>query len=72
MAGDLAASDQLQDGLRALVAGHGRSLSSERRHLLEQFTIVDMARKAVGVGSVGTRSEGRPAVGAGRLRRRSG
>ncbi|UJV45513.1 DUF2252 domain-containing protein [Streptomyces sp. AMCC400023] len=32
-----------------------RTLSSERRHLLRRYHIVDMARKVVGVGSVGTR-----------------
>ncbi|SBT91134.1 Uncharacterized conserved protein, DUF2252 family [Streptomyces sp. DI166] len=31
------------------------SLSAERRHLLRHFRLVDMARKVVGVGSVGTR-----------------
>ncbi len=33
----------------------GAALSSERRHLLSRFHVVDMARKVVGVGSVGTR-----------------
>ena len=32
------------------------TLQSDRRHLLEQFEIVDAARKVVGVGSVGTRA----------------
>ncbi|HYI34884.1 MAG TPA: DUF2252 domain-containing protein [Glaciibacter sp.] len=32
------------------------SLSADRRHLLERYTIVDVARKVVGVGSVGTRA----------------
>jgi uncharacterized protein (DUF2252 family) len=31
-------------------------LQDDRRHLLERFEIVDMARKVVGVGSVGTRA----------------
>jgi uncharacterized protein (DUF2252 family) len=31
-------------------------LQSDRRHLLEEFRLVDMARKVVGVGSVGTRA----------------
>ncbi len=30
------------------------TLQGDRRHLLERFEIVDMARKVVGVGSVGT------------------
>ncbi|HKA03689.1 MAG TPA: DUF2252 family protein, partial [Acidimicrobiales bacterium] len=33
-----------------------RTLQTDRRHLLEQFRVLDMARKAVGVGSVGTRA----------------
>jgi uncharacterized protein (DUF2252 family) len=33
-----------------------RSLVPDRRHLLEQFRVVQIARKVVGVGSVGTRS----------------
>ena len=33
-----------------------RTLPSDRRHLLEQFTLVQVARKVVGVGSVGTRA----------------
>jgi uncharacterized protein (DUF2252 family) len=32
------------------------TLQADRRHLLEQFEIVDAARKVVGVGSVGTRA----------------
>ena len=32
------------------------TLSDNRRQLLDRFTIVDMARKVVGVGSVGTRA----------------
>jgi hypothetical protein len=31
-------------------------LASDRKHLLEQYRLVDMARKVVGVGSVGTRA----------------
>ncbi|MDT9699233.1 DUF2252 domain-containing protein [Streptomyces sp. P17] len=41
--------------LAALVEQYAGSLSSERRHLLRHFRLVDMARKVVGVGSVGTR-----------------
>jgi uncharacterized protein (DUF2252 family) len=32
------------------------SLSADRRHLLEKYTVVDVARKVAGVGSVGTRA----------------
>ena len=38
-----------------LVRQYRRSLQSDRRHLIERFQAVDMARKVVGVGSVGTR-----------------
>jgi uncharacterized protein (DUF2252 family) len=33
-----------------------RTLQPDRRHLLEGYRVVDMARKVVGVGSVGTRT----------------
>jgi uncharacterized protein (DUF2252 family) len=48
--------DQLLDQLRRLVRTYRRTLQSDRRHLLEDFRVVDMARKVVGVGSVGTRA----------------
>ncbi|MHB9861018.1 DUF2252 domain-containing protein [Streptomyces sp. YIM S03343] len=41
--------------LRNLLDTYSRSLSSERRHLLRHYRLVDLARKVVGVGSVGTR-----------------
>lgn len=41
--------------LHQLVERYGRSLSTERRQLLRQYRVVDIARKVVGVGSVGTR-----------------
>jgi uncharacterized protein (DUF2252 family) len=46
---------ELEDTVRELIRGYGESLPSERRALVEQFEFVDMARKVVGVGSVGTR-----------------
>ena len=33
-----------------------RTLETDRRHLMEDFHYVHMARKVVGVGSVGTRA----------------
>ncbi|HTY71362.1 MAG TPA: DUF2252 domain-containing protein [Actinomycetes bacterium] len=42
--------------LRSLLRSYRRTLQTDRRHLLEQFRLVDMARKVVGVGSVGTRA----------------
>ncbi|GAA3220506.1 DUF2252 domain-containing protein [Actinocorallia longicatena] len=47
--------DDLEENLHELLRGYGDSLSSERRHLLSRFRVIDMARKVVGVGSVGTR-----------------
>jgi uncharacterized protein (DUF2252 family) len=41
--------------LGSLISGYRRTLQTDRRHLLEQFQFVDIARKVVGVGSVGTR-----------------
>ncbi len=38
-----------------LISKYRRTLETDRRYLLEQFTFADMARKVVGVGSVGTR-----------------
>jgi hypothetical protein len=45
----------LEEQLRGLLRGYRQSLSPDRRHLLDGFEFVDMARKVVGVGSVGTR-----------------
>ena len=39
-----------------LLRRYRQSLPTDRRHLLEQFTFSQMARKVVGVGSVGTRA----------------
>jgi uncharacterized protein (DUF2252 family) len=38
-----------------LLAGYADTLAPDRRHLFASFRFVDMARKVVGVGSVGTR-----------------
>jgi uncharacterized protein (DUF2252 family) len=47
--------DKLRDQIWELLRGYRRSLESDRRVLVEQFRAVDLARKVVGVGSVGTR-----------------
>lgn len=47
--------EALDEQIRELVERYADSLSTDRRHLLSQFTVVDMARKVVGVGSVGMR-----------------
>jgi uncharacterized protein (DUF2252 family) len=44
------------DGLREVLAAYRTSLEPERRVLLDRYRLVDVARKVVGVGSVGTRS----------------
>src|SRR5262249_41237191 len=41
--------------IRGVLGKYQRTLQSDRKHLLEQFTLVQAARKVVGVGSVGTR-----------------
>jgi uncharacterized protein (DUF2252 family) len=42
--------------IRTVLGKYRRTLQSDRRHLLEQFSLVQVARKVVGVGSVGTRA----------------
>ena len=44
------------DEFRALIRSYRRTLETDRRHLIEEFRFVDLARKVVGVGSVGTRA----------------
>jgi uncharacterized protein (DUF2252 family) len=41
--------------IEGLLSRYRRTLPSDRRVLLERFSFVDLARKVVGVGSVGTR-----------------
>jgi hypothetical protein len=58
---DLAASyemtpEQALDAVEEQFRVYKATLSNDRRQLLDRFTIVDMARKVVGVGSVGTRA----------------
>ncbi|MGW4896599.1 DUF2252 domain-containing protein [Kitasatospora sp. NPDC004240] len=47
--------EALEGRFNELVRSYGRTLSSDRRTLLEDYRLVDVARKVVGVGSVGTR-----------------
>ncbi|MFC7528679.1 DUF2252 domain-containing protein [Actinoplanes sp. GCM10030250] len=46
---------QLESEIRDLLAGYRESLADDRRRLFDAFDFVDLARKVVGVGSVGTR-----------------
>jgi uncharacterized protein (DUF2252 family) len=48
--------EQMFEALRELLRSYGDTLDYDRRVLLEQFRLVDFARKVVGVGSVGTRA----------------
>jgi uncharacterized protein (DUF2252 family) len=45
----------METEMHVLIGEYRRTLQSDRRVLLEQYDFTDMARKVVGVGSVGTR-----------------
>jgi uncharacterized protein (DUF2252 family) len=49
------ASAGLESHLRGIVANYRRTLEWDRRFLIERYQVADMARKVVGVGSVGMR-----------------
>jgi uncharacterized protein (DUF2252 family) len=49
-------ADEAQHAIHDQLRAYRATLQPDRRHLLEQFQMVDMARKVVGVGSVGTRA----------------
>ena len=53
---DLVSGEQALETAHAVIRSYRRTLTGDRRHLLEQFRFVDAARKVVGVGSVGTRT----------------
>ena len=58
---DLAATyglspDQVVPVIHEQFRAYRATLQDDRRHLLERFEVADMARKVVGVGSVGTRA----------------
>jgi uncharacterized protein (DUF2252 family) len=48
--------EQTNELIRQQFRSYRATLQPDRRYLLEQFEIVDVARKVVGVGSVGTRA----------------
>ena len=50
-----AEGDDPVEAFRTLIRQYRASLQADRRTLLERYSYVDMARKVVGVGSVGTR-----------------
>jgi uncharacterized protein (DUF2252 family) len=48
--------DERRAQIRDILEGYKRTLQDDRRHLLDRYHFVDVARKVVGVGSVGTRA----------------
>jgi uncharacterized protein (DUF2252 family) len=48
--------EEMFEGLHELVRSYRQTLEYDRRVLLEEFRLTDIARKVVGVGSVGTRA----------------
>lgn len=56
---ELLPADEAHDEVErasALIGSYANSLADDRRHLLETYRYVHLARKVVGVGSVGTRA----------------
>jgi uncharacterized protein (DUF2252 family) len=49
-------ADAIYELIRTVLGKYRRTLQSDRRHLLDQYALVQVARKVVGVGSVGTRA----------------
>jgi uncharacterized protein (DUF2252 family) len=48
--------EQIEESVRTAFRSYRANLQDDRRRLLERFELVDVARKVVGVGSVGTRA----------------
>jgi Uncharacterized protein conserved in bacteria (DUF2252) len=49
-------ADQIEQAIRDQFRAYRATLRDDQRQLLERFQIIDVARKVVGVGSVGTRA----------------
>ena len=49
-------SDEIEHMIHEQFRAYRATLQDDRRHLLERFQVIDIARKVVGVGSVGTRA----------------
>ena len=45
--------DEIRGQIHAILESYKRTLQEDRRHLLDRYRFVDVARKVVGVGSVG-------------------
>ncbi len=52
---DEAQRGALQSELQSIMSKYRRTLETDRRHLIEKYEFIHVARKVVGVGSVGTR-----------------
>ncbi|GAA3666290.1 DUF2252 domain-containing protein [Arthrobacter ginkgonis] len=48
--------DEVEHAVREQFRSYRATLPEDRRHLLERFEVIDVARKVVGVGSVGARA----------------
>jgi uncharacterized protein (DUF2252 family) len=48
--------EEVERGIQEQFRAYRATLQEDRRHLLERFQLIDIARKVVGVGSVGTRA----------------
>jgi uncharacterized protein (DUF2252 family) len=48
--------DEIRNQIYAILESYKRTLQEDRRYLLDRYRFVDVARKVVGVGSVGTRA----------------
>jgi uncharacterized protein (DUF2252 family) len=48
--------EEVEQAVREQFRAYRATLEDDRRHLLERFQFLDLARKVVGVGSVGTRA----------------
>jgi uncharacterized protein (DUF2252 family) len=53
---DTLEAQAIEQSVHETLRSYRRSLQGDRRHLLESYRFVDLARKVVGVGSVGTRA----------------
>ncbi|HEX8959430.1 MAG TPA: DUF2252 domain-containing protein [Solirubrobacterales bacterium] len=56
---ELASDDQrheLEERIQEMLGRYRESLKGDRRHLFDSYRFIDLARKVVGVGSVGTRA----------------
>jgi uncharacterized protein (DUF2252 family) len=49
-------ADMFEEQIKQLLASYRRTLPGDRRKLLDRYRYADLARKVVGVGSVGTRA----------------